>query len=97
MSDGPPRAAPAMRPSRAATSATHFVLPPSTPSNTSLEQTPGQVLAVGLGERAVEAFGQLDVQHQRVRAERSYGVLARAAPRRLRRERLVLAEHLDEP
>ena len=48
-------------------------------------------------ERVVELLGELDLAHERVRGEGADPVATVAAPRCLGRERLVLAEHLDEP
>src|SRR3989442_10073772 len=102
MSDRPLLPTPATLPSRRATTAIVFVLPPSTPSSspTSVassggEQPRGQVALVGGCERGVDALGELGVEDERVGAERAHGVAAGSAPRCLRRQRLGFAAHLD--
>src|SRR5689334_13053988 len=104
MSERSPMPSPTTVPSKRATSAIVFVLPPSTPSSRSLidlaplggEQTLRQVRPVCCSERGVEPVGQIDVEDEWVCAERTYRVLTATAPGGLGRERLVLPEHLDE-
>src|SRR4029077_3550764 len=103
MSDRPLLPTPATAPSRRATTAIVFVLPPSTPSRspTSVassggEEPPGQVALVRGGERGIEAFREIDVEDEGVRAESLHRLTAAPLPGRAPGERLILAQHLDE-
>src|SRR6476469_5212736 len=104
MSERSPVPSPTSVPSKRATSAIVFVLPPSTPSKRSLidptplrgEQTLRQVRPVCCSKRVIEALGQIDVEDEWVCAQRTDRVLTATAPGGLGCERLILPEHLDE-
>src|SRR6185503_13626303 len=95
MSEQPERPRPTTVPSGVATSATVFVLPPSTPisiRSLSCHQPCREQVAVCGGQLGVEALGEVDLHDQRIRRERANRVGRRPRPGGLGGQRLVFAE-----